>query len=117
MPEGHDRQHESKRNQSLACPQAEYHQRAANQFNKRNDDTCGPQRPDRQKRICEGQKIFARVLQRPELEDFPNAGHEKDQAEYEAREEQRPASVDVRTTRVGHDDRQRNLGKRECLPL
>ena len=93
MSEGHDRQHESERHQSLACPQAEYHERAGDQFNKRNEDTCGPQRPNRQKRICEGQKIFARVSQRTELEDFPNAGHEKDQTEYEACEQERPGEA------------------------
>ena len=86
MSEGDDGQDEAERDQRCPRPQAENHQRAGNQFDKWNRDTDGPKRPHRQEGVGEWQKVFSRVLERTELKDFPEAGHEKDQAQHQPRE-------------------------------
>lgn len=65
----------------------------------RNRDADEPERPDWQKRVRKGQEIFSSVLNQAELKDLPDAGHEKDQAENEPREEQSPRAIKL----TGHD--------------
>jgi len=95
MSESYDNENESERHQRFASAQAEYHQRARDQFNERYDRSHRPQRPNRQESICKWQKIFSRMLQRSKLKNLPNAGHEKYQPEHEAREQQGPAAVEI----------------------
>ena len=57
---------------------------AGNQFNERDECPDKPERPGRQERVAERQKIFSRVFERAELKDVHDAGHEEDEAENEA---------------------------------
>jgi hypothetical protein len=54
-----------------------------------------PERPDRQEGVGEGQKIFSRMLERTELKNLHHAGHEEDEAENEASEENRPGAIQI----------------------
>src|SRR6266487_5043179 len=96
MSERNDCQNEPECNQSFPRPQADDHETAGNKFDKGNHDASRPQRPDRQKSICEREKILARVLQWSELKYFPGPGHEKNQTEHEAREKNRPTPIAIK---------------------
>ena len=87
MSEGHDDEDKTKRDQPVACSQSQNDERAGDEFDERNRRTDGPERPDRQERIGERQKILSRVLERAELKDLHDTGHEENQAEDETSEE------------------------------
>ena len=86
MTESHDGQDEAKRDESLAGTQTKDNQSTSNKLEQRNGDPGEPERPDRQKSVGERQEIFSRMFERPQLEDLPLAGHEKDQTENKPRE-------------------------------
>ncbi len=86
MTEGDDDENETKRDESFTDPQPNEEKRSANQLYEWNRYADQPKGPDRQKRIGEGQEILFDVLERSQLKDFPDAGHEEDQAKNKARE-------------------------------
>ena len=90
MAEGDDDQDATERAQCVACAQAEDDERSRDEFYEGNGDADSPKRPDRQKSVAEREKIFSRVFERSQLKNFPEAGHEKDEAENETSEEDRP---------------------------
>src|SRR4051794_32636763 len=90
MSERDDGQHDAERDQRVARFQSEDDESARDQFDEGNRETDRPQRPHRQKRVREGQKEFADVTSRPEVENLPDAGHEEDQSEHEPREQNGP---------------------------
>jgi hypothetical protein len=92
MPKGHDDEDETKRDQRVACSQSKDDERAGDEFDERNRRTDGPERPDRQESVGERQEIFSCVLDRPQLKNFPEAGHEENEAENESSEEQGPGA-------------------------
>lgn len=81
MTESNDGQNEAERDQRVADPQSENHERTREQFDERDDRSDKPKRPDRQESIGEWEKIFSSVFEGAELKDFPEAGHEENQAE------------------------------------
>lgn len=81
VAEGYDDQHATERDERIARAQTEDDERARDELNKWNKHADDPERPNRQKRVGEGQKIFLRMLERSELENFHYAGHEKDETE------------------------------------
>jgi hypothetical protein len=87
MAESHDNQDAAERDERVACAQSKYDEQAGNQFDERDKHANKPERPERQESVGERQKIFSRVLKRSQLKDLHHTGHEKDQAENEAREE------------------------------
>jgi hypothetical protein len=95
MAEGDDDQHATKRDERVARTQAEDDQRAGDEFDERNGNADEPQRPDRQEGVSVRQKIFSHVLERSELKDFHDTGHEEDEAQYEPGEEQRPSAIEI----------------------
>ena len=95
MAEGDDDQDAAKRDERVARAQAEDEERAGHKFHERNGDTNRPKRPDRKERIGERQKIFSGVLERAELKNFHEAGHEEDEAENEAGEENGERAIQI----------------------
>ena len=69
------------RDERVARAQAEADERAGDEFDERNNDADNPERPDRQKRVGERQKIFPGVVKRAELKHFHHSGHQEDEAE------------------------------------
>src|SRR5687768_5355782 len=96
MAEGHDHQDETERDERIAHSQAEKKQRAGYELDERNRDADEPERPDRQESVRKGEEIFFCMPERAQLKHFRNAGHEKNQAENESREEQGPRTVKTR---------------------
>src|SRR2546423_13716483 len=88
-------QYKSQGDQRVASAPANDHQRAGNHLDERNSDAGGPQGPHRQESVRVRQKPFARMIERPKLKDLPYAGHEKDQAEHESREENGPGAIGI----------------------
>ena len=93
MAKGHDDQDAAEGDQRVARAQTENEERAGDEFDKWNNDTGGPKRPDRQEGVAEREKIFSRMLKRAHLKNFHDAGHEKDEAEDKTSEEQSPGAV------------------------
>src|SRR5215813_12703892 len=93
MPKSDDRQHEAQRHQCLANTKPEYHQRAGNELDERDHHTHRPKRPDRQKRVSEGQEIFASMIEWSKLKNLHDSGHEENQTENQARKQNGPGSV------------------------
>ena len=79
MSEGHHNEDASQRDEGFTNPPAGNQQRAADQFNERDNRAGRPKRPDRQKGVGVGQKEFPGVPQWSHLEDLVNAGHEKNE--------------------------------------
>jgi len=96
MAEGDDDQDAAERDQRVTCTQAEDDERAGDEFDEWNGDADCPERPDRQECVGERQKIFSRVLERAELKYFHHSGHEEDEAENQAGEEQCPSAIEIR---------------------
>src|SRR5206468_1603381 len=80
MAEGHDDQNATERDERLAHAKPYEQQRAGQQFDDWNRYPNQPERPNRQEGIGKWQEIFAGMLERAELKNLPNAGHQKDQA-------------------------------------
>jgi hypothetical protein len=95
MPESHDHKDEAEADESVASPQTDDDKRACDKFDHRNRNANHPESPDREKSVREWQEVFLGMLDRSQLKDFPNAGHEKDQAQNEARKEHSPGTVSV----------------------
>src|SRR5437762_1462401 len=83
------------RDERVARAQAEADERAGDEFDERNNDADNPERPDRQKRVGERQKIFPGVLKRAELKHFHHSGHQEDEAEDEPGEDQCPSAIEI----------------------
>src|SRR3977135_3494050 len=96
MAKGHDHENAAERDESVADPQANQEQRAAEELDERNRYSHEPKRPNRQKGIGKWQEILSGVLQRTQLKDLPEAGHKKDQAENEPGEKHSPATVPLK---------------------
>src|SRR3954451_24410369 len=90
MSERDDGEHDAERHERVARFQSEDDERAGDQFDEGNRVTDRPQRRHRQKRVLERQEEFADVTSRPEVENFPDAGHEENQSENEPREQNGP---------------------------
>ena len=99
MAEGDHNQNATEGNECVASAQANNDKRAGNQLNERDGDAGGPQGPNRQKCVAEGQKIFSGVLERSQLKNLHNTGHEKDEAENKTGEKQRPCATKIRSHR------------------
>jgi hypothetical protein len=112
MAEGHDDQDAAQRDESLARAQAKNDQRSANKLDERNGEADNPERPNRQKSVGERQEIFSGVLDRSQLEHFHCTGHEKDEAENEAGEEDRPGAICIAHQKTSNA--QRRTSNVEC---
>src|SRR5258708_24061179 len=95
MAEGDDDQDASERDERVTRAQAKDDKRAGDEFDERNDDADSPERPSRQERVVERQKVFSRVLEWAELKDLHGPGHEEDEAENETGEKQRPGAIKI----------------------
>jgi hypothetical protein len=123
MAEGDNGQDAAERDKPVARTQANNDKRAANQFNEGNGNADSPERPHGEKGVAKWQKIFSGVLKRAKLKNFHDAGHEEDQAENEAGEEESPRAIKSGSHRRrgkrsrSHEDRftqkRDQLGKQE----
>src|SRR5882724_11706333 len=95
MAKRYNSQDESEGYQRRARAQPQNYQGPGNQLDQRDSDADGPEGPHRQEGVSKGQEIFSRVFQRTQLENFPDAGHEKDQAHDKSREKQSPTTVEI----------------------
>src|SRR6185369_12767722 len=94
MSKSDDCKNEAQRHQRLTNTKPEYDQRAGNQLDERNHHAHGPKRPNRQKRVGEGQKVFAGVIEWSELKNLHDPGHEENQTKNQARKQNGPGAVD-----------------------
>ena len=79
MPKRHNYENTPEGYKSLTEAKTEDHKRSGQQLHKRDDRAHGPKRPARKKTAGVGlNEEFARMLDRPELEDFPHSGHQED---------------------------------------
>ena len=93
VAEGNDHQNASERDEGFANAQPNQEQRAPKELDERNRYSHRPERPNRQEGIGKRQEVFSGVLERAELKDLPETGHEKDQAENEPGEEHSPTTL------------------------
>src|SRR5215216_3996759 len=94
MSKSDDCKNEPHRHQRLANTKPEYHERAGNQLDERNHHAHGPKRPHRQKRVGEGQEVFAGVIKWSELKNLHDSRHEENQTKDQARKQDGPGVVD-----------------------
>ena len=64
MAEGYDYENEAERDQCFAYSQTDDQQGAGDEFDKRDGDAGGPERPDGKKSVGEGKEVFACVIER-----------------------------------------------------
>ena len=64
MAEGYDYENEAERDQSFAYPQTDNQQGAGDEFDKRDRNAGGPERPDGKKSVSKGKKVFTCVIER-----------------------------------------------------
>lgn len=95
MAEGHDNQDETECDEGVTRAQTQDDESPGHEFDQRDGNAGQPEGPDRQKAIAKWQKIFPGVLQWAQLKNFPDTGHEEDQAENETREQECPGAVKV----------------------
>ena len=92
VAEGYDCKNEAERDERFAYPETDNQQGARDKFDKRDRDAGGPERPDRKKSVGKGKEVFTRVIERAQLKNFVQAGHEEDETQHFSCEEDCPAA-------------------------
>src|ERR1041385_4942934 len=92
MAKGDDDQHAAESDERGARLPSEDHQRAGNQLDEWDHVAHRPKRPGGKEGVLEREEESLHVSRRAELEGFPDAGHEEDEAENEAGEENCPGA-------------------------
>lgn len=102
MPERHDEQHEPERDQRGAHPQNEDQESARDELHDRHGDARRPELPGGQEGVgVRVDEVPVRVADWGQLEDLPDAGHEEDQPQRTAGEQNRQARSRFRPLLIG----------------